>query len=319
MNAIRKLSFFILLLSVPLFAYQQELRCNVQINSQRIQGTNRQVFQTLQTSIYEFVNNTPWTNHIYSQDERIECNFLISLEEQIGSDEFKGSIQVQARRPVFGTSYNTTMLNIVDNSLHFRYVEFDPLEFSENRHDNNLTSILAYYVYIILGFDYDSFSYLGGTEYFQKAERIVNNAQNAPERGWKAYEGNRRNRYWLVENALNSRYRPIREVNYKYHRLGLDIMSDKLVEGRAEIAQTLTSIQRVYRDKPDPHMYLLQIFFDAKSDELVNVFSESFPAEQTRVVNILTEVDNANSSKYNRIGRDSQTSGGGGDRGAPGR
>jgi len=195
------------------------------------------------------------------------------------------------------------MLNIVDNNLQFRYIEFDQLEFSETRHSNNLTSILAYYAYIILGFDYDSFSYLGGTEYFQKANNIVNNAQNGAdgERGWKAYDGNRKNRYWLSENLQNPKYRPIREVIYKYHRLGLDRMSDKLVEGRAEIADLLTSIQKVFREKPDPYMYLLQVFFDAKSEEFVNIFSESFPAEKTRVVNILSEIDNSNVTKYNRI------------------
>lgn len=293
-----------LFILIPLLSFQQELRCNIQINSQKIQGTNRQVFQTLQTAAYEFMNNTSWTNHLYGQDERIECNMMITINEQIGSDEFRGSIQIQSRRPIFGTSYNTTMLNIVDNNMNFRYVEFDQLVFSDSRYTSNLTSVLAYYAYIILGFDYDSYSYLGGTEYFQRAETIVNNAQNAIERGWKAYEGNRKNRYWLAENLLNSKYRPLREVYYKYHRVGLDRMSDKLVEGRTEIAETLISIQRVYREKPDPHMYYLQVFFDAKSEELVNIFSESFPAEKTRVLNILTEVDSPNSSKYNRIMQD---------------
>lgn len=296
-------------LLVPFMTFSQELRCNIQINSQKIQGTNRQIFQTMQTALYEFMNNTSWTNHIYGQDERIECNIMITLNEQIGSDEFRGTIQVQARRPVFGTSYNTTMLNIVDNNMHFRYMEYDQLEFSEARHTSNLTSVLAFYAYIILGFDYDSFSYLGGTEYFQKAERIVNNAQNAQERGWKAYEGNRKNRYWLIENILNPKYRPVREVYYKYHRMGFDRMSDKLVEGRTEIAESLTSLQRVFREKPDPYLYYLQIFFDAKSDELVSLFSESFPAEKTRVVNILREIDNANASKYNRITSETGSSG----------
>ncbi|HPI69860.1 MAG TPA: DUF4835 family protein [Tenuifilaceae bacterium] len=309
MHTYHKLLCTLLLILAPLFSFQQELRCNVQINAQKIQGTNRQMFQTMQTSIYEFMNNTNWTNHIYGQDEKIECTIMLTLNEQLGSDEYKGTIQVQSRRPVYGTSYNTAMLNMVDNNLHFRYLEYDKLEFSETRHISNLTSILAYYAYIILGFDYDSFSYLGGTEYFQKAERIVNNAQNAQERGWKAYEGNRKNRYWLVENVLNSKYRPLREVYYRYHRHGLDLMSDKLVEGRTEIAESLTNVQRVFREKPDPYMFYLQIFFDAKSDELVNIFKESFPAEKTRVVNILTEVDNANASKYNRI----STGGGGAD------
>ena len=290
--------FFVI---APTFLMAQELKCNVQINSQKIQGTNRTVYQTLQTAIYEFMNNTSWTNHVYNIDERIECNIVINLNEQIGSDEYKGTIQVQARRPVFNTSYNTTMLNFLDNYFDFRYLEFNKLEFNENTHLNNLTSVLAFYAYIILGIDYDSYSYMGGTEYFQKAEKIMNNAQNAPESGWKAYEGNRKNRYWMIENILDEKYRPIREVYYRYHRLGLDLMNEKLIEGRAEIVECMTSIQKVFRDKPDPYLFYMQLFFDAKNDELVNLFSESYPAEKTRVLNILTEIDNANASKYKVI------------------
>ena len=279
----------------------QELKCNIQINSQKLQGTNRTVYQTLQTSIYEFMNNTSWTNHVYGIDERIECNIVINLNEQIGSDEYRGTIQVQSRRPIFNTSYNTTMLNFLDNNFDFRYLEFNKLEFSENTYTNNLTSVLAFYAYVILGIDYDSYSNLGGTEYFQKAEKILNNAQNASERGWKAYEGNRKNRYWMIENILNEKYRPIREVYYRYHRLGLDIMNEKAVEGRNEIAESMVLLQKVFRDKPDPYMFFMQLFFDAKNDELVSIFSESYPAEKTKVVNILTEIDNANASKYKAI------------------
>jgi len=291
----------LLLFLVPILISAQELKCNIQINSQKIQGTNRTIFQTLQTAIYEFMNNTSWTNHVYSIDERIECNIVINLEEQLGSDEYKGTIQVQARRPVFNTSYNTTMINFLDNNFEFKYIEFNKLEFSENTYTSSLTSVLAFYAYIILGIDYDSFSYLGGTEYFLKAEKVVNNAQNAIEKGWKAYEGNRKNRYWMVENVLDEKYRPIREVYYRYHRLGLDIMSEKLIEGRAEIANCITSLQKVFRDKPDPYMFYLQLFFDSKNDELVSIFSESYNEEKTRVVNILTEIDNANASKYKAI------------------
>lgn len=292
---------FIVLIVSPGFLWAQELRCNIQVNTQKIQGTNRTVFQTLQTSLYEFMNNTAWTNHVYGFDERIECNIMLNITEQLGSDEYKGTIQVQARRPVFNSSYNTTMLNFLDNNLHFRYREFDKIEFTETSHLNNLSSTLAFYAYIILGLDYDSYSNLGGNEYFLKAEKIVTNAQNAPERGWKAYEGNRKNRYWMVENLLNSKYRPLREVYYRYHRQGLDRMSEKPTEGRAEIAESLALLQKVYREKPDPYLFGLQLFFDAKNDELVNVFSESFPTEQARVVNILIEVDNPNASKYKTI------------------
>jgi len=247
------------------------------------------------------MNNTAWTNHVYGFDERIECNIMLNITEQLGSDEYKGTLQIQARRPVFNSSYNTTMLNFLDNNLHFRYREFDKIEFTETSHLSNLSSTLAFYAYIILGIDYDSYSNLGGSEYFLKAEKIVTNAQNAPERGWKAYEGNRKNRYWMVENLLNSKYRPLREVYYRYHRQGLDRMSEKPTEGRAEIAESLALLQKVYREKPDPYLFGLQLFFDAKNDELVNVFSESFPTEQARVVNILIEVDNPNASKYKTI------------------
>jgi len=292
---------FIILIVSPGFLWAQELRCNIQVNTQKIQGTNRTVFQTLQTSLYEFMNNTAWTNHVYGFDERIECNIMLNITEQLGSDEYKGTLQIQARRPVFNSSYNTTMLNFLDNNLHFRYREFDKIEFTETSHLSNLSSTLAFYAYIILGIDYDSYSNLGGNEYFLKAEKIVTNAQNAPERGWKAYEGNRKNRYWMVENLLNSKYRPLREVYYRYHRQGLDRMSEKPTEGRAEIAESLALLQKVYREKPDPYLFGLQLFFDAKNDELVNVFSESFPTERARVVNILIEVDNPNASKYKTI------------------
>ncbi len=302
---IRRFALLLLLVS-PILLSGQELRCNVQVNSQKIQGTNRTVFQTLQTSIYEFMNNTSWTNHIYGFDERIECNILLNITEQIGSDEYKGTIQVQSRRPVFNSSYNTTMLNYLDNNLDFRYMEFDKIEFSESSHLSNLSSILAFYAYIILGIDYDSFSNLGGNEYFLKAEKIVTNAQVANEKGWKAYEGNRKNRYWMIENFLNGKYQPLRETYYRYHRLGLDIMNEKSADGRAEIAECLTLLQKVYREKPDPYMFGLQLFFDAKNDELVNIFSESFPTEKARVVNILTEIDNANASKYKKILEDSK-------------
>lgn len=279
----------------------QELKCNVQVNAQKIQGSNRTIFQTLQSAVYEFLNNTNWTGHVYSFDERIECNVLLTLNEQKGSDEYMGTLQVQARRPVFNSSYNTTTLNFIDDNLHFKYIEHDKLEFSETSYLNNLTSTLAFYAYIILGIDYDTFSNLGGTPYFQKAERIASIAQNAPVKGWKAFEKPRNNRYWMVNDLLNSKYRPLREAQYRYHRLGLDLMSEKPTDGRAEIAECLTLVQKVHRQKPDMYMFALQLFFDAKHDELVNIFSESLSAEKAKVVNLLTEVDNARSSSYKGI------------------
>jgi hypothetical protein len=301
---LNNLKYIILLLLVilPWRSYSQELTCNVQISAQSIQGSNRQVFLTMQKDVYEFMNNTIWTNNIYSYSERIDCNILINLTTQLSADEFKGSIQIQLSRPVYNTTYNSTLLNFIDNNFQFRYVEFQPLEFDPNVHRSNLVSVLAYYSYIILGFDYDSYSPLGGTPYFQLAEKIVSNAQNAPESGWKPYDGSRnKNRYWLVKNILDREYEGVRKFVYEYDMNGLDLMESKIGEARNNIVESLKLIQEISRKKPDPFMYFLQIVIDAKSDEIVNIFSEAFPEEKSRVIQILTEVDPANKTKYEKI------------------
>lgn len=296
MKKISVLLIFIFLLSVSSFA--QELRCNVTVSSQRIQGANKNLFRTMQSDLYEFMNNRKWTEHVYSYDEKIKCNILIRLDEQISVDEFRGSIQVQLTRPVYNSSYETTILNIKDNDFQCKYVEFQSLEFNETSNRDNLTNIMAYYAYVILGFDYDTYSPEGGTPFYLKAQAIVNNSQNAREKGWKSFQSER-NRYWLVENILNKSYSSYRSCMYSYHRQGLDIMSDRTEEGRANIANSLRDIQKVFRRKPST--YILQMFFDAKSDELVKIFSKSFPDERNRVLAILTEVDPSNGSKYEKI------------------
>jgi hypothetical protein len=294
----KKAIIILIILFSSTVLFSQELRCNVTVSAQRIQGANRQLFRTMQGDIYEFMNNRKWTDHVYSYDERIRCNILIHLDEQISSDEFKGSIQVQLIRPAYNSSYESTVLNIKDNDFHCRYVEFQPLEFNETSNRDNLTNILAFYAYIILGFDYDTFSPEGGTPFFEKAQAIVNNSQNARERGWKAFESER-NRYWLIENILNKSYSDFRSCMYNYHRQGLDLMAERTEEGRSNIAESLRDIQKVFRRRPS--IYILQIFFDAKADEIVNVFSKSFPDERNRVMTILNEVDPSNGNKYAKI------------------
>jgi hypothetical protein len=302
MKMLFKRIIIVVLILLPSKIFCQELKCNIQVVSQQVQGTNKQVFQTLQTAIYEFMNSSVWTHHIYGIDERIECNLLFNITDQISADEFKGTLQVQSRRPIYNTNYNTVMFNYMDNDIHFRYVEFEPLQFDETQHLSNLTSILAFYAYIILGLDYDSFSFEGGTPYFQRAENIVNNAQNAREVGWKAFEStSHKNRYWLINDILEDKYAPIREFIYRYHRHGLDVMDEKVVEGRGVIAESLENLQKVYRDKPDPFMQFLKVILDAKADEFVNIFSESFVEEKNRVVTILQEIDPSNQPKYQRI------------------
>ncbi len=283
-------------------AVGQEFRCNVQVVSQQIQGTNKQVFQTLQNAIYEFMNNRVWTDHVYTMDERIECNLMFNITDQPSADEFKGTLTIQARRPVFNTNYSTTTLNFVDNDIQFRYVEFSPLELDLNSHTSNLTSILGFYAYFILGIDYDTFSLMGGSPYFSDAERIVLNAQNVPESGWKPLDNlAHKSRYWLVKDMLDSEYEGIRRFNYQYHRLGLDTMDEKVAEGRGEITNSLEELQKVYRNRPDPYMYLLSLVFDSKADEIVSVYTESYPEERNRAHQILIEIDKPNTNKYKAI------------------
>lgn len=302
LSGLRKYYFIFFLVAGSGVINSQELNCNVQITAQKIQGSNREVFESMQRDIYEFMNNTVWTNHVFSYAERIDCNLLINLTDQLSADEFKGTIQVQLRRPVFSTTYNSTMLNFVDNSFQFRYVEFQPLEFDPNSYRSSLVSVLAYYTYIFLGFDYDSYSPLGGTEFFQIAEKIVNNAQNAAEAGWKPYDGSRnKNRYWLVKNLLDREYEGVRRFIYEYDRNGLDKMESNASESRTNIVESLRLLQEVYRNKPDPYMYLIQIILESKSDELVNIFSGAFAEEKGRVVEILTEIDPGNKAKYQKI------------------
>ena len=297
-----KFSLIIFLLLSSCILNAQELNCNVQISAQKIQGSNRQVFETMQRDIYEFMNNTIWTNNVFSYAERIDCNILINLNEQLSADEFRGTIQVQMRRPVFNTTYNSTMLNFIDNNFQFRYVEFQPLEFDPNSYRSSLVSVLAYYAYVILGVDYDSFSLLGGTEFYQTAEKIVTNAQNASEPGWKPYDGSRnRNRYWLVKNLLDKEYEGVRRFIYDYDINGLDRMESRISEARVSIVESLRLVQDVYRAKPDPYMYLVQIVMESKADELVNIFTEAFPEEKSRVMQILIEIDPGNKSKYEKI------------------
>ena len=275
----------------------QELQCSVSVVSPSVQGTNKQVFETMQTAILEFMNGQKWTDNVYSPEERIQCSVLINIKEIKSVDDFSGTIQIQARRPVYSSSYSTVLLNYLDQDFDFRYVEFEPLIYNPNSFESNLIGVLSYYAYVILGLDYDSFSKMGGTKYMEKAEDIVNQAQNAPQKGWRSFES-RRNRYWLVENYLNEHHRPLRDCMYQYHRSGLDKMSGKPEAGRKEVLSAVEKLQKVHRNKPGS--FAMQIFFDAKSEELINIFSESFSMEKGRAIEVLSEVDPSNATKYNK-------------------
>lgn len=280
-------------------AVAQELEIRIQVNHSQLQGVDNSKYESMQKALNEFVTNQIWTNNVFKTEERIKCNMLLNITKEVYSDEFQGTLQVVSSRPVYGTGYDSPMLNILDKNVQFKYADGETLIFNENSHDE-LTSLIAYYVYIIIGFDYDSFGKMGGTPYFEKAQKIVNNAQGSNYAGWKSFETNKRNRYWLAENLMNSVYAPIREYIYKYHRLGLDLMGTRLADGCASIAEGMNDLMKVHRQKSDS--YLMSIFFDAKADEIVNIFSNSSDqAQQNKVYNFLKEIDASNLSKYDKI------------------
>ncbi len=294
----KKLFLFFVVFALTLKVSAQELLCNVRVNSSQVQTSDRKIFQTMQTEIYEFINNRKWTSTNIQNEERIECTIMINISKKISNDEYEGSIQIQSTRPIYGTSYKSTLFNYLDNNFRFKYLEYQSLEFSETTHMSNLTSVLAFYVNIILGLDFATFSEEGGNEYLNMAQRIVNNAQNTPEQGWKAFESDK-NRYWLAQDLMDSRYSEFHMSMYRYHRVGLDKLGEEPEDARYEITEALEGLKSIYRENPSA--FILKIFFDAKTDEIVNIYSEAFPNEQARIIKTLVEIDPSHSTKYQAI------------------
>ena len=306
----RKNNFFpaILLFTVALTAVQspvraQELQANVSVNATRISNTtDHKIFQTLQSAIHDFLNGRRWSNESFQNNEKIMCNFLVTITSAGDNNTFSASLTVQAGRPIYNSSYQSPLINYNDESFSFRYVEFQPLDFNENRVQGsepfaaNLTAQLAYYVYIILGLDFDSYSLRGGDPYFQKALNIVNNApDNSAISGWKAFDGVR-NRYWLIENLTNSKYTLIHDAFYNYYRTGLDQMYDKETEGRAGILNCLNMLNTINTE--NPNTMIMQFFFQGKASEMSKVFQKSAPDEKSRALELLTKLDISNINKY---------------------
>jgi hypothetical protein len=275
----------------------QELNCNLTINSDQIQGSNKSVFNTLQKSATEFVNNRRWTELSYAQQERIDCNMNIIIKKVEG-DVFTAEIQIQSRRPVFNSSYNTTLFNFRDNDFVFSYKEFEVLEFNENSISSNFTAVLTYYVYIILGYDMDSYSRMGGTPFFQMAERIVTASQSLDLPGWRAFESSR-NRYALVNNLTDEAFRKFRSFLYDYHRLGLDEMTINMTNARARIIAGLPVLRETNRSRPSA--IAIATFLDAKTDEMINIFKGATDQEKKSAVEILTDVNPTQSQRYETI------------------
>ncbi|MBQ7449313.1 MAG: DUF4835 family protein [Paludibacteraceae bacterium] len=297
-----KRSIFLILIFLCLKAQAQELTCNVQINSDKIEGSNKQQFNTLQQSITDFMNNTKFTNLSYAANERIDCTLMLivnSIEDGI----FRCDMQLQVRRPVFGTSYSTPLLNYRDTHFSFAYQEYDRIELTDASFTSNLAALLTYYAYLILGLDADSFSPLGGNPFYQQSENVMNLAQtasidDAELKGWKSFDSNK-NRYALLSNLQDDAFRKFRQFFYTYHRLGLDAMSQNVANGRARIAQDINILQEA--NKARPGTYIVPVFMDAKSDELVQIFKQGTSEEKKKVYDVLMAIDPTRSNAYDAL------------------
>lgn len=294
----KKLICLFLLFSFAFSAQAQELNCQVQVVAPTVSNVEKRVLDGLRDAMRDFMNNRRWTNDQFELDERIECNLLLTINSISNNTRFQGKLQVQSNRIVHNSNYDSPILNLVDEDVNFDYLENTILEFQLDQHRSNLASVLAYYAYVIVGFDYDSFALEGGTPYFSNAQQIVVNAQNASEPGWKAFE-NTKNRYWLVENVLHQSFKPMRQAMYDYHRQGLDKMYENANLGRAKITQSISSLRKVHQSRP--LSYNMRVFFLAKADEVLNIYSEAPVAEKNSVFSDLQVLDPANISKYNRL------------------
>jgi hypothetical protein len=252
----------------------------------------------MKTAIQQFLNTRKWTNDAFQTHEKINCSFLININEMPSIGIFSASVQIQSARPVYNTNYTSLLLNFADRDWEFEYIESQPLEYNDNTYITNLTSMLAFYAYLVIGMDYDSFSDLGGTPYFQKALNVVNNAQSANRPGWQALGGNR-NRYWIIENLLNPQMVDIRKTQYTYHRLGLDTFDKTPDQSRLVILKGLKDVKRV-RDI-NPNAILVISFFDAKSKELANIFSDGNLSVRREAYDLIVTMDPSNRTTYEKI------------------
>jgi len=293
----RKL-FYIAMLLFALQLSAQELNCTVTINVDQIQSSNTQIYTTLKTAITEYFNTTKWTNKNYKPQEKIQCALIFNILEQPSLNEFRGNLQIQSSRPVFNSTYQTPIFNFKDDDLVFSYTEFQPLIFNENSFDSNLVSLLTFYAYTILGVDGDTFALNGGQEYHEKAENVVNQAQQGGFAGWNRVDGNT-TRFQLNDNILSPAFQGYRTALYEYHLKGLDLMAEDKKEAKLAISKAIMYMQQVYNRRVNA--FLLRVFMDTKSDEIVDIFADGPSTNNTALKNALLRIYPSFSSKWEQI------------------
>ncbi|MGB1247758.1 MAG: DUF4835 family protein [Chitinophagales bacterium] len=301
-----RLKIFTLFITILSFnaIVAQELNCEVSVlapDASKI-SADQKIFKTLENDLSEFMSSRKWTNDVFSENERIECSILIGITNQNGENEFEGTMTVISKRPVFNSDYQSTVLNIIDQEIKFSYTEHQAIEFNENQFYDNLGHLMGYYAYLIIGVDYDTFSEQGGTKYLEKAAEIVNvvsPSEGNTYSGWKSTEKNPRNRYWLINSMLNSRYENFRKAMYQYHRLGLDLFYSDEVKGREGITAALELLEVVGED--NPNLPIMRTWSDSKALEVANIYKEATDAEKTAVLKLLEVIDGINIDKYQKI------------------
>ncbi len=291
-----KLLLTLVFLCGSLLSFTQELKVQVQVLAPNVANINRKNLDVLQKTIQEFLNNHKWTNETYLAQERIECMLLMTITSWDGNAAYTAETQIQSTRPVYGTSYYSPLLNMNDKDFDFTFLEGQTLDASDQQFISNLSSLLSFYAHFIIGLDKDSFSPLGGTFHFQKAQQLLNLAQNSGNKGWRAFEG-LRNRYWLVENVLNKGFAGLRLFIYHYHRQGLDVMQKNPTDALQNILLQLPALQQ-QMDQQKIGSLFPNIFFGIKADELVKVLQKAAPLEKSKAMNLLSNVDPANTGKY---------------------
>jgi uncharacterized protein DUF4835 len=293
----RKVFQILLILFAVMHIKAQELNCSITVNSDKIPGSNKQIFTTLKNSLNEFVNQKRWTSYNYKPQERIDCNLTLTILEQSGSD-FRGHIQIQSSRPVFNSSYLAPVFNFKDDDFSFKYEEFEILQFNENTYETNLISVVSFYVYTILGFDADTFSLNDGTQFYIKAQDILVQAQQSGYAGWNQNDGTK-TRFTLIDNILSPTYQLFRIVMYDYHINGLDKMTEDKKKAKQVIAETIISLKTIYNTRPEA--FLLRVFMDSKANEIVDVFSEGPRFDTFKLKEDLLKISPINAFKWNEI------------------
>lgn len=301
MNTRSLFLFFLLFLAGRLLT-AQEFIVDATINTPKLQTADPKVFKSLETAIEEFFNNQNWTDDDFEAEERINCQIQLTITEELSETSFRAELAIQSTRPVFNSAYESAMLTHLDKDISFSYEQFQPLIYTENNFNDNLTSILSFYAYIMLGLDYDSFSPFGGEEHFLTAQDVLNTVPQtvtATNKGWRQMDGNR-NRYWMLENLLSPRIKPFRQAFYEYHRKGLDLIADQTLEGRANMATAIETINQVNRDYPNA--MILQVFANTKANEIIEIFKLGTREEKMKVKRTMTQIDASNAARYEQIG-----------------